>query len=221
MSWFNKHSVQAFFYNKIWVIRRAGEARRSLCVLLLCTMSSFWLWFVMICHHLRDCATCDSNRDNMTAGCWPLWCACFSSKFTDPYKEKPGLHPDSTTGWKSSNCSFGYCEWKRDASFIVSRLHLVRTWNFHGMCVSLDGAGCMSMLFHCRTGFLRCKNMKKKSTSALCSVFVLLKVLQKHCIVTLHVWTKVKATYMFTLTRAAQPWISMHEDPDAQFLCRC
>lgn len=118
MSWFNKHSVQAFFYNKIWVIRRAGEARRSLCVLLLCTMSSFWLWFVMICHHLRDCATCDSNRDNMTAGCWPLWCACFSSKFTDPYKEKPGLHPDSTTGWKSSNCSFGYCEWKRDASFI-------------------------------------------------------------------------------------------------------
>lgn len=106
MSWFNKHSVQAFFYNKIWVIRRAGGARRSLCVLLLCTMSSFWLWFVMICHHLKGCATCDSNRDNMTAGCWPLWCACFSSKFTDPYKEKPGLHPDSTTGWKSSNCSF-------------------------------------------------------------------------------------------------------------------
>lgn len=162
MSWFNKHSVQAFFYNKIWVIRRAGEARRSLCVLLLCTMSSFWLWFVTICHHLRDCATCDSNRDNMTAGCWPLWCACFSSKFTDPYKEKAGPHPDSTTGWKSSNCSFGYCEWKRDASFIFSRLHLVRTWNFHGMCVSVDGAGCMSMLFHCRTGFLRCKNMKKK-----------------------------------------------------------
>lgn len=123
MSWFNKHSVQAFFYNKIWVIRRAGEARRSLCVLLLCTMSSFWLWFVMICHHLRDCATCDSNRDNMTAGCWPLWCACFSSKFTDPYKEKPGLHPDSTTGWKSSNCSFWTWNFRHFLSQIFVRLH--------------------------------------------------------------------------------------------------
>lgn len=182
MSWFNKHSVQAFFYNKIWVIRRAGEARRSLCVLLLCTMSSFWLWFVMICHHLRDCATCDSNRDNMTAGCWPLWCACFSSKFTDPYKEKPGLHPDSTTGWKSSNFSFGYCEWKRDASFIfpasISSGHEIFM-----ACVSH-----LMVLVACRCSFT--------AEQAFYGAKIWRKNLQVHCVVFLYCWKFSKSTVL-------------------------
>lgn len=77
--------------------------------LLVCCLSflivplSAWFWFVMSGHHLNGRTTYDSNRDGMTACCcWVCWCACFSSKFTDPDKERPGLHPDSPTQCRGS-----------------------------------------------------------------------------------------------------------------------